>query len=106
MNIAKMMQQAKAMQDKMQAMDAEFANVIVEGSAGGGAVKISMTCKGACKGVMLDTSLLKSDDKEMVEDLIMAAINDARAKGDARVAADTQKMMSDLGLPAGAKLPF
>ncbi len=105
MNIMKMMQQAKAMQEKMQVMDAEFANVMVEGVAGGGLVKTVMSCKGYCRSVTLDPTLLK-EDKEIIEDMIMAAVNDAKAKGDQRVAEDTQKMMSDLGLPAGAKLPF
>jgi DNA-binding YbaB/EbfC family protein len=106
MNIAKMMQQAKAMQDKMESMQAQMANVVVDGVAGGGMVKISMTCKGQCQAVVIDASLLKAEEKEIAEDLIKAAINDANAKKDAKMAEETQKMMSDLGLPAGVKLPF
>lgn len=106
MNIAKMMQQAKAMQDKMQTMDEQFANVLVEGSSGGGMVKTTMTCKGYCKSIAIDPSLIKAEEKEVMEDLIMAAINDGKSKGEAKMAEETQKMMSDLGLPAGVKLPF
>lgn len=106
MNIAKMMQQAKAMQDKMQSMDAEMSHVIVEGSAGAGLVRTSMSCKGYVKAIDIDPSLIKVEEKEVLEDLIMAAINDAKTKGEAKVAEETQKMMSGLGLPAGVKLPF
>lgn len=109
MNIAKMMQQAKAMQEKMQVMQQKMESVTVEGSSGGGMVKITMTCKGLCTSIALDPSLLKPEEKEIAEDLIKAAINDARGKGDAKLADETQKMMSDLGLPPGALgggLPF
>lgn len=102
MNIAKMMQQAKAMQEKMQAMEAKMADTMVEGASGGGLVKITMTCKGKCKGLSIDDSLVKVEDKEVLEDLVMAAINDAKGKGEARLAEETQKMMADLGLPPGA----
>lgn len=106
MNIAKMMQQAKAMQDKMQSMDAEMANVMVEGTSGGGMVKITMSAKGHCKSVTIDPSIIKADEKDILEDLIMAALNDGKTRGEARIAEETQKMMGDLGLPAGVKLPF
>lgn len=106
MNIAKMMQQAKAMQDKMQTMDAEMANIMVEGTSGGGMVKIVMSAKGHCKSVSIDPSIIKVDEKDILEDLVMAAINDGKGKGEAYVAGETQKMMSGMGLPAGVKLPF
>lgn len=106
MNIAKMMQQAKAMQDKMETMQADLANVTVDGASGGGMVKITMTCKGQCQALVLDPSIVKADEKDILEDLIKAAINDAKGKADARMAEETQKMMADLGLPAGVKLPF
>lgn len=106
MNIAKMMQQAKAMQDKMQSMEAQMASVTVDGASGGGMVKITMTCKGQCQSIALDDSIVSVSEKEVLEDLIKAAINDAKAKADAKVAEETQKMMSEIGLPAGMKLPF
>ncbi len=106
MNIAKMMQQAKAMQDKMQSLDAQMATIYVEGSAANGAVKTVMSCKGQCQSLTLDPSIIDANDKEMLEDLIVTAINDAKMKADAKVAEETQKMMAGLGLPAGVKLPF
>jgi hypothetical protein len=110
MNIAKMMQQAKAMQDKMQVMQEKMGGVLVEGASGGGVVKVVLTCKGQCQSVTLDPSVVVANDKEILEDLLKAAINDAKAKGDAKMAEETQKMMSDLGLPPGmlgsGGLPF
>lgn len=110
MNIAKMMSQAKAMQSKMQDMEAKMADTVVEGASGGGLVKISMTCKGKCRAIDIDPSIIKVEEKEVLEDLIMAAVNDARAKGEAKIAEETQKMVSELGLPPGALggggLPF
>ena len=110
MNIGKMMQQAKAMQEKMKEMQEKMGYELVEGTSGGGMVKIIMTCKGNCNSVYIDESLLKADEKEVVEDLVKLAINDAKTKADTKVADATQKMMSDLGLPPGALgnggLPF
>ena len=101
-----MMQQAKAMQDKMQAMQESLGKVLVEGTSGGGLVKATMSCKGVCQKIDIDPTLLKEDDKEIVEDLVKAAINDAKSKADQKLAEETQKMMSELGLPAGMQLPF
>ena len=106
MNIAGMMKQAKQMQEKMQTLQEEIAKMTVEGSSGGGMVKVVMTCKGVMQSLDIDPSVIAPDDKEMLEDLVMAAINDARAKGDEKMAAETQKMMGDMGLPPGMELPF
>ncbi|MFA5593291.1 MAG: YbaB/EbfC family nucleoid-associated protein [Micavibrio sp.] len=111
MNIAKMMQQAKAMQEKMQTLQTHMEGLTVEGSAGGGLVRVVMTCKGSCQSISIDPSLLKEDEKEIAEDLLKAAINDAKGKADVKMAEETQKMMADLGLPpgmlgAGGGLPF
>lgn len=110
MNIAKMMQQAKAMQDKMQVMQEKMGGVLVEGASGGGVVKVVLTCKGQCHSVTLDPSVVVANDKDVLEDLLKAAINDAKSKADAKMAEETQKMMSDLGLPPGmlgsGGLPF
>ena len=108
MNIMKMMGQAKAMQEKMELMQEQMGHVTVEGASGGGMVRIVMSCKGQAQSVMIDPSLVKPEDREMLEDLLKAAMNDARAKADAKMADETQKMMTDLGLPAGmaGKLPF
>lgn len=106
MNIAKMMQQAKVMQDKMAEMQERLGEMEVEGSAGGGLVKVVATCKGEIRNLDIDPSILVPSEKEVVEDLIKAAMNDAKAKGDAKMAEETQAMMSEMGLPAGAQLPF
>lgn len=109
MNIAKMMQQAKVMQEKMQTMQDKMGNVSVEGTSGGGLVRATLTCKGQCQSISIDPSLINPSEKEILEDLVMAAVNDARAKGDAKMAEETQKMMSEMGLPPGMMgggLPF
>ncbi len=110
MNIAKMMQQAKAMQEKMQTMQTKMESVTVEGASGGGMVKVVMTCKGNCVSIAIDPSLMTAEEREITEDLIKAAVNDARAKGEAKIAEETQKMMAEVGLPPGALggggLPF
>ena len=106
MNIAGMMKQAKQMQEKMQTLQEEIAKMTVEGSSGGGMVKVVMTCKGAMQSLDIDPSVITPDDKEMLEDLVMAAVNDARAKGDEKLATETQKIMADMGLPPGMELPF
>lgn len=106
MNIAKMMQQAKEMQGKMEEMQAKMGDVEVHGESGGGLVKVTMTCKSEIRALDIDPSILVASEKEIVEDLIKAAINDAKAKADAKMADETSSMMGDMGLPAGMKLPF
>jgi DNA-binding YbaB/EbfC family protein len=104
-NLAGLMKQAQQMQDNMKKMQEELATVEVEGQSGAGLVKIVMTCRYDVKRVTIDPSVI-SDDKEMLEDLIAAAVNDAVK----RVESATQEKMSGLtaglGLPAGLKLPF
>jgi DNA-binding YbaB/EbfC family protein len=100
-----MMKQAQQMQQNMQKAQAELATVEVEGQAGSGMVKVTMTCAHEVRRVSLDDSLL-ADDKEMLEDLIVLALNDAMKK----VEATTQQRMSGfttgMGLPPGMKFPF
>jgi len=98
-----LMKQAQQMQQNMQKAQAELATVEVEGQAGSGMVKVTMTCAREVRRVSLDDSVL-SDDKEMLEDLIVLALNDALKK----VEATTQQRMSGFtaGLPPGMKLPF
>ena len=103
-DIMGLMKQAQAMQQKMQDMQAELDTVEVEGAAGGGMVKLIMTAKGQLKSVSIDPSLLTPDDKEIVEDLIVAAGNDARAKAE-RVAQERMaEVTKGLPLPPGLKL--
>lgn len=106
MNIGKMMQQAKVMQEKMKEVQDRLGEIEVQGSAGGGAVNVTLTCKGECRGIEIDPSILKADEKEIVEDMVQAAINDAKAKGDIKVQEETAKVMAEMGLPANAQLPF
>jgi len=106
MDIQQMMQQAKVMQDKMQEMQEKLGDVEVEGTAGGGVVTVVITCKGEVRSVKIDDSLMDLNEKDVLEDLVKAAMNDAKSKADQKLADETQKMMSELGLPAGVKLPL
>ncbi|BCL74659.1 nucleoid-associated protein [Jeongeupia sp. HS-3] len=103
--IGQLMQQAQKMQEKMQQAQEELANVEVEGQAGAGMVKIVMTCSHTVKRVSIDDSLL-SDDKDMLEDLIAAAFNDAQRKAEATSQERMSGMTAGLPLPPGFKLPF
>lgn len=100
------MKMAQNAQNELQKAQDSLDRIEVEGAAGGGMVKIRATAKGRILGVDLDESLLQRSEKTMVEDLIAAAINDARAKADAAAAQEMQKMQSSLPLPPGFKLPF
>ena len=100
------MQMAQNAQAELQKAQESLDKIEVEGVAGGGMVKIRATAKGRILGVDLDESLLQPSEKTMVEDLIAAAINDARGKADAAAAGEMQKMQSSLPLPPGFKLPF
>jgi DNA-binding YbaB/EbfC family protein len=101
-----MMKQAKELQARMEAMQQEVAALEVEGNAGGGLVKVTMTGKSEMKSIKIDPSLLKPEEAEIVEDLIVAACNDARAKAEAALAAKMREMTGGLQLPPGMKLPF
>jgi hypothetical protein len=100
------MQMAQNAQAELQKAQDSLDKIEVEGVAGGGLVKISATAKGRILAVDIDESLLAPSEKTMVEDLVAAAINDARAKADAAAATEMQKMQSSLPLPPGFKLPF
>ena len=106
MNIQQIMDQAKAMQIEMQKMQEKLGNLQVQGEAGGGLVKATMTCKGNAAKIELDDSVVDVSDKETLEDLIVAAINDAKSKADETLANETKKMMTKMGLPSDIELPF
>ena len=99
-----LMKQAQAMQERMQSMQAEMDEIEVEGQAGGGAVKVTMSAKGMMRGVSIDPSLMNADEKEIVEDLVVAAVNDARAKGERQVQERMAEITQGLPLPPGMKL--
>jgi DNA-binding YbaB/EbfC family protein len=105
-NMQQMMAKAQTMQKKMEEVTARAGEIEVEGQSGGGMVKIVMTCKGEVRSVVIDPSIVVAAEKDMLEDLVKAAMNDARAKADAKMAEETQGAMSGLGLPPGFKLPF
>jgi DNA-binding YbaB/EbfC family protein len=98
------MKQAQAMQQKMQDVQAELDTIEVEGSSGGGFVKVTMTAKGQLKAVSIDPTLLVPDEKEIVEDLIVAAANDARTKAERTMQERMAEVTKGLPLPPGLKL--
>jgi len=105
-DMAGMMKKAQEMQTKMGQMQDEMANITVTGESGAGLVKATATAKGDLKALDIDPSIFNGDDKEVVEDLILAAIKDAQAKAAERSQEEMRKMTEGLGLPADMKLPF
>jgi DNA-binding YbaB/EbfC family protein len=100
------MKMAQNAQNELQKAQDNLDKIEVEGIAGGGMVKIRATAKGRILSVDIDDALLAPSEKTMVEDLVAAAINDARAKADSAAAIEMQKMQGSLPLPPGFKLPF
>ena len=105
-NLAQMMKQAQQMQEKMAEMQAKLEEQMVEGQAAAGMVKITMTAKGLIKSVNLDPSLLNPEEAEILEDLIMAAHNDAKAKAETLMQEEMSSLTGGLNLPEGFKMPF
>jgi DNA-binding YbaB/EbfC family protein len=104
-NIGQLMKQAQQMQENMRRMQEQLGTLEVEGQSGAGMVKVQMTCKHEVKRIAIDPSLV-GDDREMLEDLLVAAFNDAAHKVEATVAEKMSGMTAGLGLPPGFKLPF
>jgi DNA-binding YbaB/EbfC family protein len=105
-NLGDMMQQVQAMQSRMAEMQARLEQATVTGQSGGGLVKVTLTGKGAMTAVVIDPSLLKPDEKDIVEDLIIAAHTDAKNKSEAMMAEEMKAVTGGLPLPPGFKLPF
>jgi DNA-binding YbaB/EbfC family protein len=105
-DIMGIMKQAQAMQARMQEMQAELERTEVEGQSGGGLVRVTLTAKGMMKGVNIDASLLKADEKEIVEDLLVTAHEDARKKAERMMEEKMKSVTAGLPLPPGMKLPF
>ena len=105
-NLEEIMKMAQDVQAEMQKAQENLDKIEVEGASGGGLVKVRASAKGRVIGVTIDESLLQPAEKAMLEDLIAAAINDARSKADAAAAPELQKMTSGIPLPPGFKLPF
>ncbi|MBT8472773.1 MAG: YbaB/EbfC family nucleoid-associated protein [Marinicaulis sp.] len=106
MDIGELMKQAGAMQAKMKEMQEQMTEIEATGEAGAGMVKVTLNGKGYAKAVAIDPELFNSDDREVVEDLIAAAINDAKSKIEEQTAEQMKQMTAGLPLPPGMKLPF
>lgn len=105
-DMAGMMAKAKEMQEKMMQAQEELDSIEVEGESGAGMVVVRVSAKGNVKGLTIDPSLFVPDDKEVVEDLIVAAIKDGQEKAAIRSKDEMAKITEGLGLPADMKLPF
>ncbi len=105
-DMAKMMKAAKDVQGKMAEMQAELENITVTGESGAGLVKATATAKGELTALDIDPSIFNPDEKEVVEDLILAAIKDAQTKAAEKSKSEMASLAEGLGLPADMKLPF
>lgn len=105
-DMAKMMKAAQEMQQKMASLQEEMHKLMVTGESGAGLVKATCTAKGELKGLDIDPSIFNADDKEVVEDLIMAAIKDAQTKANDRAKEEMGKLTEGMGLPKDMDLPF
>ena len=105
-NFGNMMKQAQQLQKKMAEAQEKLNEIEVEGTSGGGLIKVTSTAKGTFKRISIDNSLLKSEEKEILEDLIIAAINDAKQKGETAAAEQMKSLTGGIPLPPGMKLPF
>ena len=105
-NLGQLMKQAQQMQQKMGEIQAQLETVEMTGMAGGGMVQITLNGKGDLKKIKIDKSVLDPSDSEVVEDLIVAAFNDARQKVQAHTESEMHKLTGGLNLPGGMKLPF
>nr|WP_321454508.1 YbaB/EbfC family nucleoid-associated protein [uncultured Cohaesibacter sp.] len=106
MDMMKMMKKAKEMQAKMAEMQEQVAEMEATGVSGGDMVKVTLSGKGQMKSLSIDPSMINPDDAEILEDLIIAAHNDAKSKVEAAMQEKMQAMAGELGLPAGMNLPF
>ncbi len=105
-NLTEMLKKAQEMQAKMGDMQSGLADMIVEGEAGAGMVKVTLTGTGDMKNVSIDDSLFSTEDREVLEDLIVAAHNQAKAKVADAAAKQMKDLAGGMGLPAGFKMPF
>ena len=105
-DMAKMMKAAQEMQGKLAELQEELARIVVVGEAGAGLVKARATAKGEVTGLDIDPSILIASEKEVVEDLILAAIHDAQLKAKARSEQEMSRLAEEMGMPPGIKLPF
>ena len=105
-NLGQMLKQAQAMQARMAELQSQLEQVEMTGGAGGGMVSVTVNGKGEARQVKIDPTLVDPEEIEVLEDLIVAAFNDAKAKVETHVAQEMSKLTGGLNLPAGMKLPF
>ena len=105
-NLGQMMKQAQQMQAKMAEMQAKLAETEVSGASGGGMIQVTMNGKGELRRIKIDPALVDPNEVEVLEDLIVAAANDAKAKVETHVAEKMRELTGGLELPPGMKLPF
>jgi len=105
-DMAKMLKSAQDLQQKMTDLQQEMHNIMVEGSSGAGLVKATCTAKGELKGLDIDPSIFNPDEKEVVEDLILAAIKDAQTRAAERQQEEMNNLSESMGLPKDIKFPF
>ncbi len=105
-NLGQMMKQVQELQSRMQAMQSRLDGLMIEGQSGGGLVKVTLNGKGAMKAISIDASLLRPDEREILEDLILAAHTDARTRMEATIADEMKEMTGGLPLPPGLQFPF
>ena len=106
MNMQQMMKQARKMQEQLAAAQENLKSQTVDASAGGGMVKVTISGKNEMRKISIDPSLMVAEDVEVLEDLIVAAFNDAKAKVEAVTGEEMQKVTGGISLPGGLKLPF
>jgi DNA-binding YbaB/EbfC family protein len=105
-DLPKMMKQAQELQGKMAALQEELGRITVTGESGAGLVQATATARGELTALSIDPSLFRPEDREVVEDLILAAVKDAQGRATERHAAEMARLTEGLGLPPGMKLPF
>ena len=105
-NISQLLKAAQTAQARMAELQEELGRITVEGSAGGGMVTVRLTAKGELKAIEIDPALLKPEEKEILEDLIVAAHQNARAAAEERMKTEMARLASEMGLPPGMGLPF
>ncbi len=106
MNLQKLLKQAQDVQNRINEVQAKLADAEVEGQSGGGMVKAVVNGKGEAKKITIDDTLINKDEKEILEDLIVAAFNDAKTKADSQFSDSVSNITGDLPLPPGFKLPM
>ncbi len=105
-DMGKMMKQAQKMQQKMSEVQEKMGQMEIDGSAGGGMVTVTMNGKGECRKVKIDPSLIDPNDAEVLEDLVVAAVNDAKGRVEERMQEEMQEVTGGMELPPGFQMPF